>query len=147
MAVARRCSSVVWVVAVGVLGAVGAVGGCGGSGKPTEFSDRVALPSCGVVDARDGVDSEEQTAIDCLTGAQASARSGELVLRLNSTEGELLVRYLRVVDDGSGEAFYDNHRDARGPDDWTFQGGCRTVAPSPIELVAIRDCETSTTLR
>jgi hypothetical protein len=143
MAVARRCSSVVWIVAVGVLGAVG---GCGGSGVPTEFSDRVALPRCGAVDSRDGVDGEEQAAIDCLTGAQASARSGELVLRLNSTEGELLVRYVRVLDDGSGEVFYDNRRDSRGSDDWTLQGGCRTVAPAPIELVAIRDCATSTSL-
>jgi len=117
-----------------------------GTGEPTEFSDRVALPSCGAVDARDGVDGDEQAAIDCLTEAQASARSGELVLRLNGTEGELLVRYMRVLDDGSGEAFYDNRRDPRTSDKWALQAGCRSVAPAPIELVAVRDCETSTPL-
>jgi hypothetical protein len=134
-----------WSAAIIVLGAI-TVAGCGGTKTPAAFTDRAPLPNCGTVDSRDGLDDAERAAIACLTDAHAASESGELVVKLNGTEGELLVRYVRALNGGSAEVFSDNRHDSRASTDWSYQNSCQVIRSSPFEVITATECGDSASL-
>lgn len=84
---------------------------------PEWITNRLPLTSCGVEEV--GVDGDFNVdARGCLLDAYEAGTGAELISTQTSVEGDPIIRYLRVHENGVIELFVDATRDRYGSGQW-----------------------------
>jgi hypothetical protein len=132
---------------VAAVWAAGLIAGCGIPGVPEWVANRQPLESCGE-ETPEGLNAEARA---CLLDAYEAGSGAELISTQNSLEGDPIVRYIRVHENGVVEIFHDATRDSFGSGEWErlLCAGLIPVAEArdrddvhPAEMVFIEDaCE------
>jgi hypothetical protein len=99
--------------------AAAVVTGCGllPSAPPDWVVNRQPLESCGTEDFGHG-EGADVTGRTCLLEAFGEGRGAELITSQTSVEGDPIVRYIRVHENGVVEIFHDATRDRFGSGEW-----------------------------
>ena len=105
--------------AAGILAAATLVVGCGllAGPVPEWVANRQPLESCGEEDL-DRDEPYDEIARRCLFDAYQAGRGAELITSALSIEGDPIVRYIRVHENGVVEIFHDATRDRFGSGEW-----------------------------
>lgn len=90
---------------------------CGLLPPPDWVANRQPLPSCGEEVVEQG-GSFDVDARECLLEAFAERHGAELISTQRSVEGDPIISYIRVHENGTIEIFVDATADRFGSEDW-----------------------------
>jgi hypothetical protein len=138
-------SATVWV-AMAVTAVVVAVAGCGGGGEDrgpsASMEGRRQMPSCGSFFAPQSgeLPPEARTTRDCFLTAFREGREAEVVITVNTIEGDPIITIYRVLGADDVEVFVDSSSDKFSAQKLVHQR-CTSVAEEDGTL-AVRGCTT-----
>lgn len=90
-----------------------------------EWKNRMALPSCGTVTVQPNSSLEQGGGeeLACFTAAFESGEPAELRVEQFTQEGDPVINYYRVTDEGRTEVYVDSTKDPNSDEKWSF-GEC-----------------------